>query len=122
MAHLLFSDQIKEELRKRFPDNSIDFFLPEDWNLDESALQIFDSIARGAYGTVHKGEYNGEIVAVKIQTVSSSAPEECANVMVELSLMQSLPHEKLVPYIGSTCTISENEIKVAFSSKVHFEL
>lgn len=117
--NILFSNYINEELQKRFPDNSIDFFLSGDWNLDESKLTIFESIARGAYGTVHKGEYNGEAVAIKIQTVSSAIPEECTNVMVELSLMQSLPHEKLVPYIGSSCSILENEeVKVIIVMKL----
>lgn len=111
-ANPLFSSEIIEALCRRFPED-VDFFQVADCNIDRENLQIHESIAKGAFGTVHKGEYNGKKVAVKIQNVPISIKEECANVMVELSLMQSMPHERLIQYIGADAKVlNEDTVEV----------
>jgi len=108
--NFLFSSKIYDSLALRFPDSCVDFFQPGDCILDRSKLEILEPpIARGAFGMVHRGIYDGENVAVKVQKVPVEVTEECTNVMVELSLMQSFPHEKLVSYIGATCTMVDPE-------------
>jgi serine/threonine protein kinase len=108
VANPLFSSEVMESLCNRFPEN-VDFFQQSDCNIERDNLQIHESIAKGAFGTVHKGEYNGKKVAVKIQNVPVTIREECTNVLVELSLMQSMPHERLVSYIGADCRVIDSE-------------
>ncbi len=102
MPTSLFSAEVASSLSRHFPQSCVDFFQESDCNINRESLIVKEKLSNGSFGTVHRGEYEGKAVAIKFQKVPISDLEECTNVIVELSLMQSMPHEKLVSYIGAS--------------------
>ena len=90
-----FSLAAKKAAEARFPDGSLDFFQCSDFNVDCSSIQLVDELAKGSYGTVYAGVMHGSTYAVKIEEYSDGV-EEQVNLLVELTVLQSLPHEKMV--------------------------
>ena len=109
MAESLFSPEVDASLSRRFPQSCVDFFQQSDCNILRENLIVNEKLSSGAFGTVHRGEYEGKVVAIKFQKVPLTVLEECTNVIVELSLMQSMPHEKLVSYIGASYAPIDDE-------------
>ena len=97
-----FSTAAKTAAEARFPGGSLDFFCSSDFCIDCSSVQLNDEIAKGSYGTVYAGVsgLDGESVAVKIEEFSCNV-EEQVNLLVELTVLQSLPHERMVRFVGA---------------------
>ena len=80
----------------RFPDGSVDFFEPAtDFIVDCSAVQLMDELAKGSYGVVYHGTVDGQAMAVKMEEFSDGV-EEQVNLLVELTMLQSFPHDRMV--------------------------
>lgn len=95
-----FTDQAKTGAFNRFPDGSVDFFVSSDFNVDCTTVNLNSVLARGSYGVVYDGTWNGESYAVKIEDFATGV-EEQVNLIVELTLLQSLPHERMVRFYGA---------------------
>ena len=97
---LLFSDAAKSGSFKRFPDGTVDFFISSDFTVDCATVSLNGVLARGSYGIVYRGTWNGEVYAVKIEDFTTGV-EEQINLIVELTLLQSLPHDRMVRFYGA---------------------
>jgi hypothetical protein len=97
-----FSATAKEAAEKRFPEGTVDWFLSSDFNVDYESVKVLDLIAKGSYGTVYKALWNGEVVAAKLEDFTDG-DEEQVNLLVELTMLQSFPHERLVRFLGAGC-------------------
>jgi hypothetical protein len=98
---IIFRPEILTACEDAFPGNTLDTFNYEDFNIDISELKFEDEIGKGAYGNVQCASYHDQPVAVKIQAIPPDNIQQCTNILIELSTMQSLPHDKLVRYIGA---------------------
>jgi leucine-rich repeat kinase 2 len=97
---------------ERFPDvDGIDFFDNSDFSINCAGLIIKDKIANGAFGIVYNGEVNDNTCAIKIENFSDDS-EEQTNLLVELTILQSLPHDRLVHFYGAGVETKNNENKV----------
>lgn len=96
----LFSDAAKSGSFNRFPDGTVDFFISSDFTVDCATVNLDGVLARGSYGVVYRGTWNGEVYAVKIEDFTSGV-EEQINLIVELTLLQSLPHDRMVRFYGA---------------------
>jgi hypothetical protein len=54
-----------------------------------------DELAKGSYGVVYHGTVEGQAMAVKMEEFSDGV-EEQVNLLVELTMLQSFPHERMV--------------------------
>ena len=102
-----FCSAAKTAAEARFPDGSLDFFCSTDFTIDCSSILLTDEIAKGSYGTVYAGVLHGETYAVKIEEFSDSI-EEQVNLLVELTVLQSLPHETMVRFVGAGALTKNN--------------
>lgn len=100
MGELSFSEAARNGAAERFPDGTLDLFLPSDFYIDCPSLSLLDQIAKGSYGTVYKGLMNGAVVAVKMEDFHDNDQEQ-VNLLVELSMLQSFPHRNLVKFFGA---------------------
>jgi serine/threonine protein kinase len=90
-----------DKLRCRFPVEDLNFFDPRiDFTLQVSEIMLLDQLARGSYGVVYNGIMNREKYAVKVEDLYTGI-EEQVNILSELTILQSLPHEHLVKYFGT---------------------
>ncbi|KAJ0095676.1 hypothetical protein Patl1_16163 [Pistacia atlantica] len=81
----------------------------EKWEIDPRKLIIEEVIGRGAYGSVHRGLYNGQEVAVKIIDWGEEVPrtrDKIAALRIafkqEVSLWHNLNHPNITKFIGAT--------------------
>ncbi|KAJ0038726.1 hypothetical protein Pint_23001 [Pistacia integerrima] len=81
----------------------------EEWEIDPRKLIIEEVIGRGAYGSVHRGLYNGQEVAVKIIDWGEEVPrtrDKIAALRIafkqEVSLWHNLNHPNITKFIGAT--------------------
>lgn len=95
-----FSIAAREGADKRFPDGTLDWFESSDFSIDFHSVALKEQLAKGSYGTVYKAVMNGEVVAAKIEDFHDG-DEEQINLLVELSMLQSFPHDKLVKFHGA---------------------
>ena len=95
-----FSVAAKGGAYKRFPDGSVDFFETHDFTIDCESVNLCGVLARGSFGVVYNGNMNGENYAVKIEDFSYGI-EEQVNLIVELTILQSLPHNRMVRFYGA---------------------
>lgn len=99
-AVLEFSVDARKSAAKRFVSSDIDFFENEDFSINSSKINLADEIARGSYGVVYKGYMEGNTYAIKVEDFI--AGEEQTNMLIELSLLQSLSHPRLVQFCGAS--------------------
>lgn len=88
----------RENAYNRLSHCSVDFFESSDFVLDCNHIKYTDHVAKGSYGTVYKALVGGEYYAVKTQEFHSGEQEQ-TNLLVELTILQSFPHERLVKFI-----------------------
>lgn len=116
---LSFSSSARASAEKRFPGGTLDWFLTSDFSIDCTSISLLDQIAKGSYGTVYKGVMNGMLVAAKIEDFHEE-DEEQVNLLVELSMLQSFPHERLVRYFGSGClpnSVTGKKVRICNSNE-----
>lgn len=107
---IIFRSEILKACEDAFPGNTLDIFNYNDFNIDISDLHFKEEIGKGAYGYVLSATYQDQPVAVKIQSIPPDNIQQCTNILIELSTMQSLPHDKLVRYIGAAHRMSSSGI------------
>lgn len=113
-SKLKFDDNCRENARKRLIDSDFELFSDDDFDIDCSDINITDELARGSYGIVYKGFMKSKVYAVKVEEFL--AGEEQTNILVELSILKSLNHERLVKYHG--CSYISKSIPVSAGAKV----
>lgn len=89
----------------------------EEWEIDLSKLEIRYEVARGTYGTVYRGNYDGQDVAVKVldwgedgyateaETVSLRASFE-----KEVAVWHKLDHPNVTKFVGAS--MGTRELKI----------
>mmetsp|Transcript_25952 Transcript_25952/g.24802 ORF Transcript_25952/g.24802 Transcript_25952/m.24802 type:complete len:803 (-) Transcript_25952:141-2549(-) len=101
-----FSPYAIEGAHERFPNNSVDFFESSDFSVNCSSVGLIEEIAKGSFGVVYHGTLDGTSYAVKIEDFHDGDEdhrEDQVNLLVELTILQSLPHPRLVKFIGAGC-------------------
>ncbi|XP_055827288.1 serine/threonine-protein kinase STY13-like [Solanum dulcamara] len=80
-----------------------------DWEIDPSKLIIKSVIARGTFGTVHRGVYDGQDVAVKLLDWGEEGHRTDAEIASlraaftqEVSVWHKLDHPNVTKFIGAT--------------------
>ncbi|CAH1796828.1 unnamed protein product [Owenia fusiformis] len=72
-------------------------FKASGWAIKLKEITLGDTIGKGEYGDVYKGEFRGQKVAVKAMKDSTKAAQQF---LAEASLMTSLKHPNLVQLLG----------------------
>lgn len=64
-------------------------------------LVVRDRIGAGSFGTVHRAEWNGSEVAVKILMEQDFHPDRCNEFLREVAIMKRLRHPNIVLFMGA---------------------
>lgn len=90
----------------------------QEWEIDPAKLIIKGAIARGTFGTVHRGIYDGQDVAVKLLDwgeESHRSEAEIASLRAaftqEVAVWHKLDHPNVTKFIGATMGTSELNIQ-----------
>ncbi|XP_047174528.1 dual specificity protein kinase zakA-like [Vigna umbellata] len=90
----------------------------QDWEIDPSKLIIKSVIARGTFGTVHRGVYDTQDVAVKLldwgeegQRTEAEIASLRAAFTQEVVVWHKLDHPNVTKFIGATMGSSELQIQ-----------
>ncbi|KAJ6800890.1 serine/threonine-protein kinase HT1-like [Iris pallida] len=82
----------------------------EEWEIVPSKLIIKTVIARGTFGTVHRGIYDGQDVAVKLLDWGEEGTRTEAEIAYlrsafsqEVAVWHTLEHPNVTKFIGATC-------------------
>ncbi|XP_065880035.1 serine/threonine-protein kinase 54 [Euphorbia lathyris] len=86
----------------------------QEWEIDPSKLIIKTVIARGTFGTVHRGIYDGQDVAVKLLDWGEEGHRSDAEIASlraaftqEVAVWHKLDHPNVTKFIGATMGSSE---------------
>ncbi|GAA0185627.1 non-receptor serine/threonine protein kinase [Lithospermum erythrorhizon] len=89
-----------------------------EWEIDPSKLIIKTVIARGTFGTVHRGHYDGQDVAVKLLDWGEEGHRsegEIASLRAafaqEVTVWHKLDHPNVTKFIGATMGMTELNIQ-----------
>lgn len=105
----IFSKDAYQKLHARFPRSGLKLFATNDFNVNISNVTILEQLARGAYGVVYKGLMNRNTYAVKIEDIQIDV-EEQVNILTELTILQSIPHSRLVKFNGAGYLTKSNSV------------
>ncbi|XP_057761687.1 serine/threonine-protein kinase STY13-like [Arachis stenosperma] len=90
----------------------------QEWEIDPSNLIIKGVIARGTFGTVHRGVYDGQDVAVKMLDYGEEGQRTDAEIVAlrsaftqEVAVWHKLDHPNVTKFIGATMGSSELQIQ-----------
>eukprot|EP01026_Neomeris_dumetosa_P045569 TRINITY_DN3859_c0_g1_i21.p1 TRINITY_DN3859_c0_g1~~TRINITY_DN3859_c0_g1_i21.p1 ORF type:complete len:563 (-),score=66.47 TRINITY_DN3859_c0_g1_i21:1776-3464(-) len=78
-----------------------------DWDIDVKQLSIESRIGQGQFGTLYKGAYCGQSVAIKILRDVNASPQQYQEFVQEVSIMRKVRHKNVVQFIGA-CTQKPN--------------
>ncbi|KAL8142555.1 hypothetical protein V2J09_015587, partial [Rumex salicifolius] len=99
----------------------------EEWEIDLSKLNITRVIANGTYGTVYRGSYDGQNVAVKVldwgEDGMATAAETAAlrsSFQQEVAVWHKLNHPNVTKFIGASMGTSNLKIPPTNSSNDSF--
>uniref|UniRef100_A0A0D9VGK3 non-specific serine/threonine protein kinase n=1 Tax=Leersia perrieri TaxID=77586 RepID=A0A0D9VGK3_9ORYZ len=81
-----------------FSEISLDI---EDLIIPWSELVLKEKIGAGSFGTVHRADWNGSDVAVKILMEQDFHPERLKEFLREVAIMKSLRHPNIVLFMGA---------------------
>ncbi|EPS62432.1 serine/threonine protein kinase, partial [Genlisea aurea] len=86
-----------------FPPKAVDelSFETEDLNIPLSDLDLKERIGSGSFGTVHRAEWNGCDVAVKILMEQDFHAERVKEFLQEVAIMKRLRHPNIVLFMGA---------------------
>ncbi|GLJ47991.1 hypothetical protein SUGI_1013430 [Cryptomeria japonica] len=89
----------------------------EEWEINPSKLEIKDQIARGTFGTVYRGVYGGQDVAVKLLDWGEEGTKTEAELAAvraafrqEVAVWHKLDHPNVTKFIGASMGTSELKI------------
>ncbi|UPR02700.1 serine/threonine-protein kinase [Chloropicon primus] len=78
-----------------------------DWEVDPDKLLLSKKVGQGGFGAIHKGTFNGDVVAIKyIKSDFNKEFEYIKEFAQEISIISELKHENIVEFIGA-CTKGE---------------
>ncbi|KAI3670060.1 hypothetical protein L6452_41653 [Arctium lappa] len=104
--------------RLKIDTNCINRRQRQDWEIDPSKLVIKSVIARGSFGTVHRGVYDGLDVAVKLLDWGEEGHRTDAEIASlraaftqEVVVWHKLDHPNVTKFIGATMGTSELNIQ-----------
>nr|KJB75697.1 hypothetical protein B456_012G061300 [Gossypium raimondii] len=91
----------------------------QEWEIDPSKLIIKSVIARGTFGTVHRGMYDGQDVAVKLLDWGEEGHRSEAEIASlraaftqEVAVWHKLNHPNVTKFIGATMGSSDLNIQM----------
>ncbi|OEL14922.1 Serine/threonine-protein kinase CTR1 [Dichanthelium oligosanthes] len=93
-----FPEDTQSGLSDPFSDMSLDI---EDLIIPWSELVLKEKIGAGSFGTVHRADWNGSDVAVKILMEQDFHPERLKEFLREVAIMRSLRHPNIVLLMGA---------------------
>ncbi|KAH6757119.1 Protein kinase superfamily protein [Perilla frutescens var. hirtella] len=88
----------------------------EVWEIDPTKLEILYLVAQGTYGTVYRGTYDGQDVAVKLldwedgMKTAAEAAEIRASFKQEVSVWHKLNHPNVTRFVGASMGTSQFKI------------
>jgi len=69
------------------------------WNIEYQELTFFNQIGKGAFGVVHRGEWRGVSVAIKMTAIPDEPAKE--ELILEAKLMREIrPHKNITQFFG----------------------
>ncbi|KAM0033125.1 putative dual-specificity kinase TKL-Pl-4 family [Helianthus debilis subsp. tardiflorus] len=90
----------------------------QEWEIDPSKLIVKSTLARGTYGTVHRGVYDGVDVAVKLLDWGEEGHRSEAEIQSlraaftqEVVVWHKLDHPNVTKFIGATMGSSDLQIQ-----------
>ncbi|KAJ0972693.1 hypothetical protein J5N97_020652 [Dioscorea zingiberensis] len=95
---LVFIDDHRQGRNK--PNSDIALAM-DDLNIPWSDLALKERIGAGSFGTVHRADWNGSDVAVKILMEQDFHPERFKEFLREVAIMKSLRHPNIVLFMGA---------------------
>jgi serine/threonine protein kinase len=72
------------------------------WEIAPSALQVCETLGKGAFGTVHRAKWMGTDVAIKIIDSSDYSPDDYREFLSEISMMSNLRHPNVLVLLGGS--------------------
>lgn len=108
--------QLEKRLNKAWSKDKIEN-PKEEWEIDLSKLEIRYEVARGTYGTVYKGVYDGQDVAVKLMDWGEDGYATEAETIAlrasfekEVAVWHKLNHPNVTKFVGASMGTSELKI------------
>lgn len=73
------------------------------WQITSSHIKLLERLAEGAFGTVWRGLWGSQTVAVKVlkQSLDESTPELAEEFHKECEMLQSIRHPALIIFLGA---------------------
>lgn len=93
-----FPEDTQSGLSDPFSDMSLEI---EDLIIPWKELVLKEKIGAGSFGTVHRADWNGSDVAVKILMEQDFHPERLKEFLREVAIMRSLRHPNIVLLMGA---------------------
>ena len=116
-----FSSGAKDGADKRFPEGTVDWYISSDFNVEYNDVELLNVVAKGSYGTVYKAKWNNEVVAAKLENFDDG-DEEQVNLLVELTMLQCFPHDRLVRFLGAGCLATPISGKIERKVSLHIHI
>lgn len=82
--------------------------MPPPYVIPWAALRPIKKLGEGGFGIVRLAQWNHEHVAIKEMKDGMRGQSERALFLDELSLLQSLKHNRIVQFYGGDCTVGEH--------------
>ncbi|KAM0866057.1 hypothetical protein ACQ4PT_042855 [Festuca glaucescens] len=109
-----FPEDILSGQRDPFSDISLSI---EDLIIPWSELAVREKIGAGSFGTVHRADWNGSDVAVKILMDQDLHPERLKEFLREVAIMKSLRHPNIVLLMGAVTQAPNLSIVTEYLSR-----
>lgn len=112
--------QLEQQLNKKWSKSNIKSLGPKaDWEIDLAKLEIRHVIAQGTYGTVYRGTYDGQQVAVKLldwgEDGFATEAETTAlrtSFKQEVAVWHKLSHPNVTKFVGASMGTTDLKIPV----------
>ncbi|KAJ0982499.1 hypothetical protein J5N97_010754 [Dioscorea zingiberensis] len=116
--------QLEKKLNKVWSDKSGSARRPkEEWEIDVAKLDVRYVLARGTYGTVYRGSYDGQEVAVKLLdwgedgfATDAETAALRASFQQEVAVWHKLDHPNVTKFVGASMGTSDLKIPEANST------
>ncbi|XP_044475745.1 serine/threonine-protein kinase CTR1-like [Mangifera indica] len=107
-SQLVKKDESKLDKQGKFPTTTIPRYLnlepslAMDWlEVSWDELHIKERVGAGSFGTVHRAEWHGSDVAVKVLTVQDFHDDQLKEFLREVAIMKRIRHPNVVLFMGA---------------------